>query len=939
MMRMKLIDNSDGSNKSKMKDLKHMSWRDLNRRDLPEAMRHWYDIKSKYPDYIVAYRMGDFYEMFYDDARLVSKLLGLTLTTRGQGNNRHPLAGIPHKATQHFKNLIKHGQTVVIVEQLEDPKDVSGRIVKRGVVQILSPGTVIDSSLLDTNSNNYLVSIYKGKKVFGVAFIDVSCGEFICSEAKITEDQNELISLIAKFDPVECILPTSLYENNEFVNILKENFKFIIKEMPNYSFELNNARNLLLRQFKVQNLEGFGINKMNAAICAAGALLDFLNTTQNTVLANITAIKKYYANDYMFLDYNTIKNLELLKNLQDGSEYGSLFSIINYTKTPMGNRLLRRLLTQPLLNKDEIEERLEIVELFRDNNLLRSELNEILNDMGDLERVISRINFSRSANARDLIFLKNSLRLLPEIKKLLKEASEEIKPLKDLVDSINDYTDITELIEIAIKDDPPTTITEGNIIKDGYDSRVDEMRDILKNGKNWILKYEEAEKRKLGLSSGYKIGFNRVLGYFIQITENALKGITLPKNYIKRQTLKGSVRFETNELKEIEVKILNADETIKNIEYEIFLKIREVVTKRTKSIQNDAERISKLDIFTSMGEVAARNNYTKPQISTHDKIIIKQGRHPVIEQINFNEAFIPNDCHMDTEKDQILLITGPNWSGKSTYLRQVALIVILAQIGSFVPAESADIGIVDRIFTRIGASDDLTRGQSTFMMEMTETAQILYYMTKRSLVIIDELGRGTSTSDGEAIARAVLEYLHKNRVKTLFSTHFHQLIDLKLERLKNYHFLIKEEGKKLIFLRRLTAGGTDKSYGIHVAMMAGIPEEVVNRAFELVDIDYQLTPSNNNINNKNITKEDNTSVQKQEQNKIYSTRPKRTKKKTPTLQTYLYIPTQKDTEQEPKPSSAEYQIIKELKDLNLEKITPLEAMKYLIKLKEKLNSK
>ncbi|MHA1340647.1 MAG: DNA mismatch repair protein MutS [Promethearchaeota archaeon] len=943
---------------SKDKKIETEEWRKLDPNKLTDMMRHWYEIKSKYPDYIIAYRMGDFYESFYDDAKKISRLLGLTLTSRGVGENRCPLAGIPHKAVQHFKNLIKMGETVVIVDQLENPEiaQKEHRIVKRGITQILSPGTVIDENLLDSAVNNYLVSISLLGKTFGIAFIDLSCGDFFVSDYVLpkesfkNEDYSELFSFISRFEPVECILPSYLYKNKSFIEQFKDSMirEIIIKEFADYTYNYENAYQTMLDQFNCKNLDGFGIETLKASICAAGALLKFLSETQNTILSNVTKVKRYNKEEIMFLDSNTQKNLEILKNLADGTEYGSLLYIIDKTVSPMGKRLMKKIIVQPLLDKKKIEERLEVVKIFKEDALLRNDLREFLSQMGDMERIISRINYSRSSNARDLVNLKNSLKILPAIKHILSSLNNAT--LNKIIQEIHDYSDIIKLIESAIVDNPPITVTEGNIIRKGYNPRVDEMRDILNHGKDWILKYEESEKSKLGISSGFKIGFNRVLGYFIQITNNALKGVKLPDYYQKRQTVKNAIRFETPELKEMEVKILNADETIKDIEYEIFSKIREKVTTKTRNIQEDAYLISILDVLSALGETAALNNYCMPKIATHEKIIIKNGRHPVVEQLNYSEPFIPNDCYCDTEKEQLLVITGPNWSGKSTYLRQVALICLMAQIGSFVPADEAEIGIIDRIFTRIGASDDLSRGRSTFMIEMNETAQILHYCTRKSLVIIDELGRGTSTTDGKSIARAVMEYLHDAHTKTLFSTHFHELIDVNLPKMKNYHFLIHEEGKKLIFLRKLIPGGTDKSYGIHVAMMAGVPEKVTNRAFELVETIY----SDENLNGKSMA---NISKDKQKEAtptkdvskteiSLYSSSPstaKKRSKKKKQIQTFLYIPKADELNPPLAPSNQKddkiySEIIKLIKKININQITPIDAMKILIELKEKLEN-
>ncbi|MBN2155186.1 MAG: DNA mismatch repair protein MutS [Candidatus Lokiarchaeota archaeon] len=829
-------------------------WKQLDQNELPEMLKHWLQIKQQYPNYILAYRVGDFLEFMYDDAKKVSSKIGLTLTKRGSEPNRYALAGIPYKAKHQLKHLIKQGETVVIVDHLEDASEARDhkRLVKRGVTQILSPGTVIDDELLEANTNNYLTAICKLKDIFGIAFIDISSGDFFCTEFAGNNGLDDLYSFISRFEPVEAILPKAIIRNAEFTTQLQDLCNLSIKEFDHFAFQYDNASKALLSHFQTQSLEGFGIYGTDAAICSAGALLSFLNETQKTVLPNITKISPYIQKEIMHLDSATQRNLEILRSLRDGTTHGTLISVINRTNTPMGNRMMRKFIVQPLLSKEKIEARLDVVEVFKKDTILRNDVRELLSQIGDIERTISRINYIRTANARNLINLKDALIVLPSITHIL--GGIDSKPLKSLM-NFNDYTTQIQLIESAIIEEPPTTVTEGNIIRPGFDSRVDELRTILKSGKEWIVTYENKLKETLGASVGIKIGFNRILGYYIQITDNAAKSIQIPPSFQKRATLKGSTRYETQELKDIEIKILNAEETIQDVEYELFCTIREEIASGTKQIQEDSYKIAMLDILCGLGEVAAENNYNRPLITTNDKIIIEQGRHPVIEHVNFTEAFIPNNCYIDCDQEQILLITGPNWSGKSTYLRQVALITILAQIGSFVPAISAEIGIVDRVFTRVGASDDLVHGQSTFLMEMNETAQILHYATQQSLVIIDELGRGTSTSDGRAIARAVLERLHGMRVKTLFSTHFHDLTELNLDRVSNYHFLIREEGNNLVFLRQLTPGGTDKSYGIHVASMAGIPKPVIKRSFELVETNYACKQSEigENDNHEHLT--------------------------------------------------------------------------------------
>nr|WP_147661373.1 DNA mismatch repair protein MutS [Candidatus Prometheoarchaeum syntrophicum]QEE14418.1 DNA mismatch repair protein MutS [Candidatus Prometheoarchaeum syntrophicum] len=877
---------------------------------MPEMMKHWYSVRKQYPpEFLLAYRMGDFYEFFYDDAINVAKLLGLTLTKRGSGPSRHPLAGIPHKATQHFKTLVKQGQTIIIVEQLEDPKKAKGKIVKRGVVRILSPGTVVDDNLLDSKSANYICSVFRDKKNYGVAIIDISSADFIAAEFFGKQAKFSLFSFIAKNYPVECILPQELLTDFSFMSQLRESSSMIIKEHTQFSFLFNNAYETLRKQFEVENLNSFDLEDRALAISAAGALLAFIKETQKEeTLDNIQQIRYFHEDSFMFLDVNTQKNLELLCNQNDGGTFGSIFGVLNETKTPMGTRLLKNWIVQPLIIKKAIERRLEIVEFFIKNYEIRSDLRNYLGQMGDLARLISRINYSSTVNARNLLNTKRCLEIIEHIKQIFAEIKDPL--LLPLITELKDFQDVINLIEKSIHEQPPVTITEGGIIKEGYNPQIDEYRDILNNGKNWILKFEEGEKRKLNLSTGLKISYNRVIGYFIQITNNALKSITVPADYVQRQTIKNGVRYETERLKEMETKILSADENLMDLEYKIFQEIRKEIQKYTVPILKNAKIISELDVLSTFAEIAQFNNYCKPKIENHKRIVIKQGRHPVVEQVNKKEQFIPNDTLMDNDHEQILIITGPNWSGKSTYLRQTALIVLFAQIGCYVPAISAEIGIVDRIFTRIGASDDLIRGQSTFMLEMTEMSQIINYTTDRSLIVIDELGRGTGTADGRSIAQAVIEYLHNFGVKTLFSTHFHQLINLKMPKVHNYHFKIieKPDTKKLIFLRQLTDGGTDKSYGIHVAMMAGLPKSVTERAFGLIDGylngSEKLIPS-----------------------QIQRTSPK-LKKSQRGIQTSLF----------PIKKYEDSDLVIMLRSADLDNMTPIQAFEFLYKLKKKLKS-
>ncbi|MFX1267078.1 MAG: DNA mismatch repair protein MutS, partial [Promethearchaeota archaeon] len=822
-----------------MKD--KVSIEELNLRDLTPMMKHWYSVKEqykkKYPDHILAYRMGDFYEFFYDDAVRVSNLLGITLTKRKFGDDSYPLAGIPHHAGNYLKNLVNLGQTVVLVDQLEDPSTVKGRIVKRGVVRILSPGTIIESDMLKSNENNYICSIIRQRTGFGIAFADLSTGEFMTAEFSMNEKDplEKLLSIFAQYDPVEVIVPSELKKDERLFLLITDLNDALIKPYDDSIFNYDDAYSLITRHFKVSNLKGFDLEEKPLAIQAAGGLLAFLKETQRDILPNIFKINIIQEKQILHLDYITQRNLELITSLWEKGRDTTLYSIFSHTYTPMGARLLKKIILQPLTNINEINQRLNIVQKFKDDIFLRTELREELRIIGDLERYINKINYSRSSNARDLVNIKNSLEKIPIIKTIL--AKSKIPEISRFLEKINDFREIRSLIEASIKDEPPITIREGNIINYGFNERIDDLRDILNNGKSYILEYEKEQKLRWRLNSGFKVGHNNILGYYIQITLNTLKSIPkLPEEYIERQTLKNAKRFTTAKLKQLEEKIIKAEEQINDLEYEIYCTIREKVLQETVNILETAKNIAFIDVMASFAEIAEQYNYCRPVINNEDKIIIKDGRHAVVEQINLSDKFIPNDCYLDTEKDQILVITGPNMAGKSTFLRQVALICIIAQMGCFVPAKSATIGIIDQIFTRIGASDDLARRLSTFMIEMTETAKILHYATPRSLIIIDELGRGTSTSDGQSIAMATLEKLHELKAKTLFSTHYHQLTEINLPRIKNYHLdIIENEDGSINFVRKLKSGSTDKSYGINVAKLAGIPDDVIIRAFEILD--------------------------------------------------------------------------------------------------------
>ena len=809
--------------------------KEINERKLTPMLKHWYSIRKRFPsENLIAYRMGDFYEFFFDDAEKISKLLGITLTKRGDV----PLAGIPHHSGHnYFNNLINLGETLVIVDQLEDPATVKGRIVKRGVTRILSPGTIIDPNLLKSNENNYIASMVKERNGFGVAFADISTGEFVATEFsnKEQDPQEKLLSLFSQYDPVELIIPPELKKDERLFIILTDLTKAIIKTYEEHVFLFDEAHALISRHFKISNLKSFDLEDKEMAVQAAGGLLAFLKDTQRDLIPNIFKINVIQEKNVLHLDYISQRNLELINSLWERGKDATLYSIFNQTGTPMGARLLKKFILQPLTDIQEINQRLNIVQKFKDDIFLRSDLREELGVIGDLERFINRINYTGRTNARDLINIKNSLEKVPIIKELVEKA--DIPEISSFTEKIKTFNEIKDLIEISIRDNPPTTIREGNIIKDGFNDDVDDLRDIIHNGKKYVLEYEQEQKKKWNLTTGLKVGYNNILGYYIEITLRTLKTIrTIPEEYIERATLKNAKRYTTKRLKELEEKIVNAEEKINDLEYEIFNTIRESVEKETKNILETAKNIATIDVLACFAEVAENYNYCRPIINNDNKIIIKDGRHPVVEQINLDEQFIPNNCYLDNENDQLLIITGPNMAGKSTYLRQVALICIIAQMGCFVPAKSATIGIIDQLFTRIGASDDLARKLSTFMIEMTETAKILNYATPKSLIIIDELGRGTSTSDGQSIAMATLEKLNELKIKTLFSTHYHQLTEINLPGVKNYHLdIIENDDGSINFVRTLKPGSTDKSYGIHVAKLAGIPDDVIIRAFEILE--------------------------------------------------------------------------------------------------------
>lgn len=793
-------------------------------------MKQYMEFKQKYPDCLILFRMGDFYETFYDDAKLAAKVLNITLTKRGT-KIQAPLAGIPYHALEgYLAKLVRAGIKTAICEQIEDPKKAKG-IVKRDVVRVVTPGTIIDAGLLDDRQNNYIVSIYPDKKI-GIAVTDLSTGEFKTTEI----EANKLLAEINRINPSEIIYPAYAEtskenkdrENKDIIKQLKENKDICLNSYEDRFYFHEFAQKNLLEHFNILSLDGFGIAEKKEIIAAAGALISYLKETQKTNLSHINTIRHYSTADSMVLDKATIRNLELIKNIRNNAAESTLLNVLDRTNTAMGSRQLRNWLLNPLLDAEKIRKRLDAVEYLFKNIMIRHELKERLNSINDIERLISRINYG-NCNARDMIALKNSLRIVPELKELLANADNSgidlLAMIKD-IDKNNELKHAAELIETAIKDDPPVSIREGSIIKKGYDNELDELHDICRHGRRHITEMEEKERVKTAIKS-LKIKFNRVFGYYIEITKANL--YLVPQDYIRKQTIVNGERYVTQELKEYEEKILGAEERIFALEYELFQDVCRKIIEKTKEIQKAGDFIAMLDVLLGFSINASENNYSKPAVDNNFRIMLAGSRHPVIEKIE--EVFIPNDIILN-QKTRMMIITGPNMSGKSTVQRQVALITLMAQIGSFVPAQKAEIGIVDRIFTRVGAHDDLTHGQSTFMVEMSETASILNNATEKSLIIMDEIGRGTSTFDGVSIAWSVAEYIIKKiKAKTMFATHYHVLTQLeKYEGVRNYNIAVKEDKNNIIFLRKLIEGGTDKSYGVHVARLAGMPNDVIENA-------------------------------------------------------------------------------------------------------------
>jgi DNA mismatch repair protein MutS len=789
-------------------------------------MNQYFEIKNQHKDKILFFRLGDFYEMFFEDAITASKELEITLTGRDCGQEeRAPMCGIPyHAAESYIARLIEKNYKVAICEQVEDPALAKG-IVRREVIKIITPGTVIESSMLDERANNYLLSLYTDGRQAALSYTDLSTGEFYCTYADISD-------AAAVRNEINRINPAEIISNTDFQDIKAAYSAYNILDKKYFDHEACERR--LKRQFGVSSLEGLGIDN-GTLLRSTGALLLYLDDIQKVSLDNINYIKTYSISNFMVLDQSTRRNLELSETIRGKSRKGALLSVIDRTSTAMGGRKLKSWLEKPLLSTVEINGRLDAVAELYDDFLKREEIKEYLKSMYDIERLATRIALG-NANGKDLIAFKNSVRNLPYIKSLLSDCTSTL--LKDIYGKLDVLEDLFGIIDASINEDPPFVLREGNLIKDGYLPELDEIRSASVNGKQWIAELEQAEKEKTGIKS-LKIGFNKVFGYYIDITKSNLPSV--PEYFIRKQTLSNSERYITPELKRLEDLVLGSEEKLIELEYQTFIQIRNEIAGHIKRIQQTASCLSDLDCLCSLAEVSQKYNYVRPEVNNEDRIIIKNGRHPVVEAQDNELKFVPNDTQLDNDENRMLIITGPNMAGKSTYMRQVALITLMAQIGCFVPASKAEIGVVDRIFTRVGASDDLASGQSTFMVEMSELANIINNATNKSLIILDEIGRGTSTFDGLSIAWSVVEYIAdkaKLGAKTLFATHYHELTELedKVEGVKNYCILVEEKGKDIVFLRKIARGGAGGSYGIQVARLAGIPEPVLERSSEIISI-------------------------------------------------------------------------------------------------------
>lgn len=880
--------------------------------ELTPMMKQYMETKSQYQDCILFYRLGDFYEMFFDDALTASRELEITLTGKNCGQEeRAPMCGVPYHAVEGYLNkLVSKGYKVAICEQMEDPKQAKG-IVKREVVRIVTPGTNLDAQALDETKNNYIMCIVYIADRYGISVADISTGEYLVTELP---DSSRLMDEISRFVPAEIICNEAFYMSGMDLDGLKDRFGVTIYSLESWYFDDSLCREKLLEHFHVSGFGGLGLEDYDCGIISAGALLQYLLETQKNSLSNLTHITPYVTGKYMLLDSATRRNLELCETLREKQKRGSLLWVLDKTKTAMGARMLRKYVEQPLISKKDIVLRLDAVEELKNQAISREEIREYLSPVYDMERLLTKITYG-TANPRDLTAFKTSLEMLPPVRYLLEEIQSDL--LKEIHEDMDSLEDLCTLLRSAIRDEPPIAMKEGNIIRDGYNEEVDKLRRAKSDGKDWLAKLENEEREKTGIKN-LRIKYNKVFGYYLEVT-NSYKSM-VPDYYTRKQTLANAERYITPELKELEDMILGAEDKLYALEYELYCGVRDQIASQVERIQRTAKAVARLDAVASLALVAERNGYVRPNINEKGVIDIKDGRHPVVERMIPNGTFIANDTYLDDKKHRISIITGPNMAGKSTYMRQTALIALMAQIGSFVPASRADIGLSDRIFTRVGASDDLASGQSTFMVEMTEVANILRNATSRSLLILDEIGRGTSTFDGLSIAWAVIEYISDSRLlgaKTLFATHYHELTELegKISNVNNYCIAVKEKGDDIVFLRKIVKGGADKSYGIQVAKLAGVPDLVIERAKEIVE----------ELSNEDITAKVSEIAAKE----------RTTKKKQKTrrydevdIAQMSLFDTVKDDD-----------VLEELKNIDVGNMTPIDALNTIYRLQNKLKNR
>ncbi len=879
--------------------------------ELTPMMQQYLETKRSYQDCILFYRLGDFYEMFFEDAITASKELEITLTGKNCGQEeRAPMCGVPYHAVDSYLNkLVSKGYKVAICEQVEDPKSAKG-IIKREVIRIVTPGTNLNLQAIDDTKNNYLVCVTYFPGKIGMSVADVTTGDYYLTEL---EDIRKLQDEINKYGPSELICNEQFFVSGYDIDDLKNRLNVSVYSLAAHYFDEDGCKKLLMKHFGVSSLRGLGIEDFPVGMIAAGALLQYLYEMQKTSLSHFTHIYPYLTSKYMLLDSSTRRNLELIETLREKQKKGSLLGVLDRTKTAMGGRLLRKYIEQPLIDKDRITKRLDAVEALCKKSVDREELREYLHTIYDLERLLGKVSY-KTANPRDLIAFRNSLAMLPSLRTILADFDAPL--LREIYENMDPLEDIYHLIENAIDEEPPIALKEGGIIREGFHEIIDSLRKAKTDGKKWLAALEEEDRERTGIKN-LRIKYNKVFGYYFEVT-NSYKD-QVPEDYVRKQTLANAERYTTPRLKELEDSILNAEDKLFGLEYDLFCEIRDAIANEVERIQKTARAVAKIDVFTSLSFVAEQNHYVRPSLNEKGVIDIKEGRHPVVEQMIHNDMFIANDTHLDDKKHCIAVITGPNMAGKSTYMRQVALIVLLTQIGSFVPAAKADIGIVDRIFTRVGASDDLASGQSTFMVEMNEVANILRNATPNSLLVLDEIGRGTSTFDGLSIAWAVIEHISNRKLlgaKTLFATHYHELTELegKMDNVNNYCIAVKEKGDDIVFLRKIVKGGADKSYGIQVAKLAGVPDMVIDRAKEIVE---QL--SDNDITER---------VQNIEVDHSRGERKKPVHYDEVDLEQISLFDTVTDED-----------VVRELKEIDVSNLTPMDALNTLYRLQNRLKNR